>query len=451
MGPQAGPQERALECKADILIFGGGAGGGKTHSLLLEAVRNKAVKGFAAVVFRRQATQITSPGGLWDQSQDLYPQLGGIQRNSPHPLWKFRPGAAIQMRHLQRDPDVYAYQGAQIPLIMWDELTHFTRKQFFYMLSRNRSTCGVRPYMRATCNPDADSWVAELLAWWIDQETGYPIPERDGVLRYFTRVGDELVWGDSRNECALLAGTRPHLVKSITFIAATIHDNKILLEKDPGYLANLMAMSRVERERLLGGNWKVRHTPGSYFQRTDVQIIKTRPTDVIAWVRRWDLAATLPTEENPDPDWTAGVLMGLRANGRYVVADVQRVRRRASDVRTLIANTTTHDGPHVVTVVPQDPGQAGKDQAEGMVAELAGNVAKSARESGKKHIRAEPFAAQWQAGNVEVVAGPWNEAFFNELEGFPNSKIHDDQVDASSGAFSELVTNKMARFLAMSE
>src|SRR5436305_14925946 len=74
--------------------------------------------------------------------------------------------------------------------VCFDELTHFTAHQFFYMVSRNRSTCGVRPYIRATCNPDADSWVADFLAWWIDPQTGLPIPERAGVLRYYIRVAE---------------------------------------------------------------------------------------------------------------------------------------------------------------------------------------------------------------------------------------------------------------------
>ena len=68
------------------------------------------------------------------------------------------------------------------------------------MVSRNRSTCGVRPYIRATCNPDADSWVADFLAWWIDPETGLPIPERAGVLRYYIRVSDKIVWADRPEE-----------------------------------------------------------------------------------------------------------------------------------------------------------------------------------------------------------------------------------------------------------
>ena len=101
--------------------------------------------------------------------------------------WRWPHGSKIKFSHLQLETTVHDWQGAQIALICFDELTHFTAYQFFYMVSRNRSTCGVKPYIRATCNPDADSWVAEFLAWWIDHETGYPIPERVGVLRYYIR------------------------------------------------------------------------------------------------------------------------------------------------------------------------------------------------------------------------------------------------------------------------
>ena len=68
------------------------------------------------------------------------------------------------------------------------------------MLSRNRSDSGVPGYIRATCNPDADSWVAEFIEWWIDQNTGYPIPERSGEIRYMYRQNDTIYWSDSREE-----------------------------------------------------------------------------------------------------------------------------------------------------------------------------------------------------------------------------------------------------------
>src|SRR5271170_1350450 len=114
---------------------------------------------------------------------------------------------------------IYDGQGAQVP--GFDELTHSTKSQFFYMMSRNRSMCGVRPYIRATCNPDADSWVAEFISWWIDQETGLPIPERAGKVRYFIRVNDAVLWGDSPAELRQRYGedVQP---KSVCFIPAKL-------------------------------------------------------------------------------------------------------------------------------------------------------------------------------------------------------------------------------------
>src|SRR5438067_9428389 len=139
------------------------------------------------------------PGGLWDESQNFYPRLGG----TPHlraQEWRWPRGGKIKFSHLQLRTTVHDWQGAQITLICFDELTHFTAHQFFYMVSRNRSTCGVRPYIRATCNPDADSWVAEFLAWWIDPETGLPIPERAGMLRYYVRIAGRIAWAERPEE-----------------------------------------------------------------------------------------------------------------------------------------------------------------------------------------------------------------------------------------------------------
>jgi hypothetical protein len=93
--------------------------------------------------------QITNPGALWDESLNFYPQLGG----APHVRmreWRWPRGGKIKFSHLQFETSVYDWQGGQITLICFDELTHFSAHQFFYMVSRNRSTCGVRPYIRAT-------------------------------------------------------------------------------------------------------------------------------------------------------------------------------------------------------------------------------------------------------------------------------------------------------------
>jgi predicted phage terminase large subunit-like protein len=451
LAPQPGPQEDFLATSADIAIYGGAAGGGKTYALLLEPCRHLDNADFGAVIFRREAIQITSEGGLFDTSFQIYMQIDGQPKLNPR-MWTFPSEATITFGHLHNEHDVLDWQGSQIPYIGYDELTHFTEKQFWYMLSRNRSMCGVRPYIRATCNPDADSWVADLITWWIDQDTGYPIRERSGVIRWFVRFDDRMIWANTRQE---LVDTFPGaLPKSFTFIPATLEDNVILTNQDPDYKANLGILGRVERERLLFGNWKIRPSAGSYFPQTMINIIQVVPTDVRMWVRRWDLAATEPSEANQSPSATASILMGRRENGRIVIADGINVRRNASVVRDILAATASQDRSkyrNVTTVIPQDPGQAGKDQSASLISFLAGYKVKSVRETGPKATRAEPLSAQWQAGNVDIVEGPWVNDYLKEMAVFPEGD-HDDYIDASSGAFLECISGASAyeRFLALS-
>lgn len=441
IAPQPGPQEAFLATSADIAIYGGGAGGGKTYALLLEALRHIDNKNFGAVIFRRESVQITNEGGLWDEAMKLYPLVYGKPFRAPKLGFRFPRGGRVTFAHLNMEDDVLSWQGGQVPLIGYDELTHFTRKQFLYMLSRNRSTSGVTPYVRATCNPDADSWLADFLSWWIDQDPGsprygLPIPERAGVVRYLVVISDAFVWGDSREELVERHGVTLQDCKSVTFIPASVFDNQKLLQIDPGYLANLKALSRVDRERLLGGNWKIRPAAGLYFPRHCVGILDVMPTDLVEEVRGWDLGGTPPTPANPSPDATAGVRMARRRNGRYVVQHVNHLRGAAHKVRDAISATAQQDGKSIKITVPQDPGQAGKDQASNMVAGLAGYAVIVRRPSKDKVTRAEPFAAQWQAGNVDLLRGPWNDTFLGELEAFPDG--HDDQVDAASDAFAVL-------------
>lgn len=438
--PQRGPQEKFLASGAEIALYGGAAGGGKTYALLLEPLRYMSVKGYRAVIFRSSYMQISASGGLWDESAAMYSGIKGARPSkSPKRHWRFSDNAVLYFDYLGRDDDVYKWQGSQITFIGFDELTHFSEKQFFYMLSRNRSTCGVKPYIRATCNPDADSWVAKFIEWWIDQNTGYPIPERSGVIRYMARINDEIIWGNSIRELSE-QGISTSYIKSVTFISSTLQDNKILMEKDPSYIANLKALPTVERERLLYGNWKIKPAAGMFFKRSQVgSMLAVVPDDVISFVRAWDLAATSEAEGGK-PAYTAGVLMGKRRNGRYIIIDVINVRQSAAEVRATLRHTAEADRAKYKSVkvrIPQDPGQAGKDQSQSLIKHLAGFSVKVVHETGSKETRAEPVAAQWQAGNFDIVTADWNEAYFSQLESFPKSKFK-DMVDATSMAFSEI-------------
>lgn len=244
--PQPGPQHDFIRTRADIAIYGGAAGGGKTFALLLEPTRHVHRRGFGAVIFRRLSPQITNEGGLWDESSEIYPWIGG-RPFVGYLEWRFPPhGATVSFHHLQHESDKYNWQGSQIAFLGFDELSHFTEGQFWYMLSRNRSTCGIRPYVRATTNPDP-GWVRDLLAPWVVEDFR-GLRAVSGELRWFVREGGETVWVPEGTPDA----------KSITFIRASVYDNRILLNRNPEYLANLKAQSPVERARLLDGDWNVR-------------------------------------------------------------------------------------------------------------------------------------------------------------------------------------------------
>ena len=326
----------------------------------------------------------------------------------------------------------------------FDELTHFDEQTFFYMMSRNRSTCGVKPFIRATCNPDADSWVAKFIEWWIDPDTGYPIQERSGKIRWFIRRDGKLYWADTKEELweqfNLVTNEEKDEPRSFTFIMSSIYNNKELLKVNPQYLSSLKALPEVERERLLHGNWKIKPSAGRYFKRSQVgEFIQVIPRDVTTWVRCWDLAAT-EKDENGDAAYTAGVLIGKRKNGRYVIANVINEQISASDVRMLIKHTAQLDRAKYKRVrvrLPQDPGQAGKEQAQSYIKWLSGFDVTTVPESGSKESRAEPMAAQWQAGNFDIFIAPWNEEYLNQMENFPEGK-YKDMVDASANGFAEV-------------
>ncbi len=437
ISPQPGPQYDFLSTEADIAIFGGAAGGGKTYGLLLDPIRHYNNPNFGGTIFRKTSVQVRNEGSLWDESMQIYPLLGARPRESVL-SWEFPSGMSMGFSHLEYEKDVLGFQGAQIPWQGWDELTHFSQQQFFYMISRNRSgTAGVKPKIRATCNPDPDSWVRKFIDWWID-EHGFPIKERSGKLRWFIRMDDQFIWADTKEQIHAQYGRGEEIQpKSVTFIPSKLQDNKIFMKKDPGYLANLLAQNRVDRMRLLEGNWNVRAAAGELFKREWMPVVDSVPSGWIQSVRFWDRAATKPNETNHDPDWTRGLKLYKYGDGRFVVVDLKSTRDTPGKVETLIKATASHDTNNVRIMSQQDPGSAGVSEAEHFIRMLSGYDVHTQIFNKDKITRAKPVSAQCEAGNVSVLRAGWNEEFFSELENFPEGK-HDDIVDVFSGAFNAL-------------
>ncbi len=435
---QPGPQTMFLSSSADVVIYGGAAGGAKSFGLLLDPLRYITnTQGFGAVIFRRTIPQITKEGSLWDTSQQIYRYAGGIPKQSPKLKWDFPPfNNSIGFDQLQFDDTVSEWDGSQIAMLGFDELQHFTKKQFLYMLSRNRSACGVKPYVRATCNPMPDSWILELIGWWIDP-LGYAIKERSGIIRYFVTVSGSFVTADSQEE--LLSKYPQLLPKSFTFIRSDIYDNQILLKADPGYLANLNSLPEYERERLLKGNWKARKV-GPLFRY-----------EWYKWIEReaWDQAPVQLTRvvigvdpsggHGPTNDMQGIVSAGQGTDGKFYILTDNTCALSPAGWGRLAVDTYNQDKGDLIVA----EGNFGGEMVESTIqaVDRYANV-KIVSASRGKAVRAQPVAALYEKGLiVHVGHHPELEA---EMAGFdPNEKAPSpNRMDALVWAVTELMGGK---------
>ena len=279
--------------------------------------------------------------------------------------------------------------------------------------------------------------MAPLISWWLGDD-GYPIVERSGIIRWFVRIGARLEWADSPEDLVEKFGEDAEPT-SLTFIASSVYDNKILLAKDPAYLARLKALLPVERERLLYGNWKIRAEAGMLFHRDWFEIVKAVPAGGVE-VRFWDFAATEKELKGREPAYTAAVLQ-RKIGGIYYIMHSTDVQEGPAKVDRMFHNVALQDAQRLDDSETRymvrwevEPGSAGKRENARLIRTLAGLDAKGVRPQGEKVTRALPFAIQAQAGNVKLLAGPWNERWLIHMHHQPDLK-EKDIMDATSGGF----------------
>lgn len=452
IGPHAGPQTDFLATDADIAFFGGRAGVGKSFVLVFDPLRWLHLAGFRALYVRQDSSRF---GELWDRMSELYPLRGGIGARSDL-RWRFSSGARITGTHLRSMADAEAHRGQAYAVIYFDEVTEIGEREFWFLLSRNRSNIdGFRPYVRCTCNPQAAGWVRSLLDWWIGAD-GLPIAERCGRLRWFARDSqDRLVWGDTREEVlAKLPGSMP---VSLTFIPGAAR----VPELDADYEAKLKVLHRTLRRQLEDGNWNAREAKGSYFNRDEFRLapffaesVMGRP---VRRLRAWDLAGTAPSAAAPDPDYTQGVRLTWTDRECLVIEDCIEKRAGPGEVEALVLRTAQRDNEHVAyaamharrelpveVALFQDPGQAGKHQIQTLERKLSGFVVNRVPARQNKETMARVWAPWAQQGRVFVIQGDWNEGFFIEAEDFPFGP-HDDRIDAISGGVQVLTSRTQTR------
>ena len=273
---QRGCQEKFLSTEADITIFGGSRGGGKSHALLMEALKDIKDPHFNAIILRNEKDDLLE---LINTSYQLYLQFGIYNRSVNDMTWNFLNGGKLKFSYFADSLEDFKkrFQGKQYPYIGIDEITHCTYEKFKYLITCNRNAHKIRNRFYGTCNPDPDSWVRKFIDWWIGED-GFPIEERDGVIRYCFMDEDStdtIFWGDTPEEVyeqckdiidplwekgkkvyeKLGFNKQTMYVKSVTFIKGKLEENIALISSDPNYVANLAQQSAEARARDLEGNW----------------------------------------------------------------------------------------------------------------------------------------------------------------------------------------------------
>jgi predicted phage terminase large subunit-like protein len=381
-------------------LFGGAAGGGKSSALLMSALQFVDVPGYSAILFRRTYADLALPGAIMDRFQSWVAVSDDVRWNANNYTAVFPSGARISFGYLNNSQDYLRYKGAEFQFIGMDEVTEIRESDYRYLFSRLRRPASgplsqVPLRMRAASNP-APNWVRQRFIV-EGRETG--------------RI----------------------------FVPSKLTDNPGIDAQS--YRQSLQALDPIERRRLEEGDWWST-TLGTLFERESFVVVDQHEVPMITSaarvVRFWDLAATEPSQSNPDPDWTVGTLM-LFDQGIAYVLDVRKLRAKGDKVEQLIAQTAYEDG-HMVTIrMEQEPGSSGKalcDQYARYV--VPGYDFQGIRSTGDKLTRARPFAAAVANGNVRLVRGPWLTDWLDEFASFPEAANHDDQVDSAVGAFTFL-------------
>ena len=374
------------------VLYGGAAGGGKSIAILTAASQYLDVPGYSALILRQTYKDLALPDALMDVAYQWWGNTAAKWKSKTY-TWEFPEGSTVTFGYMETEKDKYQYQGAQLQYIGFDELTQFeTESRYLYLFSRLRRTkdFDVPLRVRAATNPGGigHGWVKE---------------------RFVTNPGEKRL-----------------------FIPAFLEDNPFLDQEQ--YEESLAELDVVTREQLRHGDWEI-DPRGGMFQRQWFDLIQELPGDLGYTVRYWDMAASAEQEFN-DPDWTVGTKMSLNSRGGYTISDIVRFRGTPLENEELVRATAMADGVDVHIFMEQEPGSSGK----ALVSHYSRNVLKGWTFRGdkdyrktSKEIRAKPFSAAAEDGNVEILVGSWISPWLDELIIFADGR-HDDQVDSAVGA-----------------
>lgn len=432
------PKQTVFYLLNDIfeILYGGAAGGGKSEALLYTGSQFVDIPGYSALILRRSYKELAKSGALMDRSHRWFANSDAKWDGDNH-AWRFpykgnyRQGATLAFGYLERDADLLQYQSAEYQFIGFDELTQFPENIYLYMFSRIRrpkdvseevkkALAQVPLRMRGATNPGGPGWSWVKKRWKLhgigQSDLGPDTPDRRFV---FARLEDN-----------------PHLDQE-------------------SYERSFDQLSTVTYAQLRLGDMDSFTAGGRFEAKWFTPISADEIPQVDMRLRYWDLAASEPSDLDPDPDWTAGALVSrsnllperyylmLREEGVpitppfYYIEDIARFRYKSGQVEDLVRATARKDGSHVPVWIEQERGATGK----GTIQRYRDEVLPSFRVhgmwlTGPKPERIQALSSRAQDGRFFMVVGPWNEAFLDEAvlyTGDNKGGPHDDQLDAVSG------------------
>jgi phage terminase large subunit-like protein len=473
LDPQPGPQCMFLACPADVVLYGGAAGGGKTWSLLLDALRYAVtVDGWNGLIVRRIRESMTVGGGIWAQAKKVFGREGVEYNESSLTVRWVATGSTLSFRQVLHNPGLFA--GPSYDWIGIEELQEITVDDMILALTRLRSTSGIRPTLRATCNPRRGHKIVDWIRWYLNAD-GTPDRSKGGVVRYFARSSktNAFCHAATPEEAEVAAGRPRGSAQSFAFVPSLLADNPALDKVDPNYRNKIALQGRVAEAQLGDGNWFVGDDAGGPLERGRWVHVVAPLSPIVRWVRAWDKAATRPSESNKDPDYTIGFKLGFDAAGRFYIVGLAACREDTPLRDVMIAATASADGHMCQQVHKQAPGDAGKSDVvhtRPLLAQSGGLAPVHLRESKNKVIRVTPLAralelgmrngrpvdvenppseGDWEPRGFVLDSDGWllrpysdagshpetiGDLLWEHLDPFPNG-AHDDAADAAADAF----------------
>lgn len=386
----------------DFIVTKNSAGGGKSDALLMAALQYVDSANYNAILIRDTFKNLSEPGALMDRADEWLSNTDA-KWNGENRCWKFPSGATLGFGYLDGPKDHYNHQGAEYQFVGIDEIVNIRENQAKYMFSRLRKLEGVDIPIRFRCASNPPEREQLERGAWVKRKYVDPVTRHNDVI----------------------------------FVPAKLPDNPYLNKEE--YVKSLNKLDPVTRKQLLDGDWNIR-VKGNMFDRSWFEIVDAIPQDVIARVRFWDRAATEEAKTGKQPAFTCGAKWSKTKSKIYYIESIVRFRKTPLGNKQTIRQVADTDGRSVIVGIEQEPGSSGKDVIDDYRRNVLPDFTMKeipARGRGTKLQWAGPWLTQAEAGNIKVVKGAWNEAFFDEGELFPDGEFK-DQIDGCSGAYSML-------------